>query len=79
MDSAALHRKRVVISNRLSAKKVGTHVNPADLVTKPLPRPKIEQLMNVNSYRFVEQYNGQSELDRAKSACRSKLQNEVCS
>ena len=30
---------------------------------------KIEQLTNIMSYRFVEQYNGQSEFLRAKSAC----------
>ena len=30
-------------SNRFVTKKVGTCVNPADLMTKPMPRPKIEQ------------------------------------
>ena len=28
-------------SEKFVTKKVGTHVNPADLMTKPLPRPKI--------------------------------------
>ena len=50
-------------------KKVGAHVNPADLMTKPVPRPMLEQLMHIMSYRFEEQYKGQSGLHRAKSAC----------
>ena len=37
-------------------KKVGTSVNPADLMTKPMPRPKIEQLMNIMGYEFVEHF-----------------------
>ena len=32
-------------SGRFVTKKVGTNVNPADLMTKPPPEPKIEQLM----------------------------------
>ena len=55
------------MSEKLVTNKVGTHVNPSCLMTKPLPRPKIEYLMNIMSYRFVEQYKGQSELHRAKS------------
>ena len=35
-------------------KKVGTSVNPADLTTKPLPKPKIEQLMNLMGYEFMK-------------------------
>ena len=31
-------------SARFVTKKVGTSVNPADLMTKPLPKPKIEQV-----------------------------------
>ena len=56
-------------SEKFVTKKVGTHVNPADLMTKPLPSPKVEQLVNIMSFRFVEQYKGQSELHRSKSAC----------
>ena len=42
-------------SNRFVTKKVGTCVNPADLMTKPMPRPKIEQLMNImRGYESVE-------------------------
>ena len=35
---------------------MGTHVNPADLMTKLLAKPKIEQLMKLMGYRFVEQH-----------------------
>ena len=35
-------------------KKVGTRINLADVMTKPMPRPKIEQLMNIMGYEFVE-------------------------
>ena len=35
-------------------KKVGTNVNPADLMTKPLPRPKIEQLMSLMGYESMK-------------------------
>ena len=51
-------------SGKFFMKKVGTNVNPADLMTKPLPRPKIEQLMKLMGYRFVEQY-----LERAGLHC----------
>ena len=34
-------------SGKFVTKKVGTNVNPADLVTKPLPRPRIQQLMKL--------------------------------
>ena len=40
-------------SGRFVTKKVGTNVNPADLMTKPLPKPKVEQLMNLMGYEFV--------------------------
>ena len=33
-------------------KRVGTNVKPADLMTKPLARPKIEQLMSLTGYEF---------------------------
>ena len=41
-------------SGRFVTKKVGTSVNPADLMTKPLPKPKIEQPMNLMGYEFVK-------------------------
>ena len=41
-------------SGRFVTKKVGTSVNP----TKPLPTPKIEQLMNLMGYEFVKGETG---------------------
>ena len=41
-------------SGRFITKKVGTNVNPADLMTKPPPRPKIEQLMSLMGYEFMK-------------------------
>ena len=40
---------------RFVTKKVGTSVNPAGLITKPMRRPIIEQLMNIMGFEFVEQ------------------------
>ena len=50
-------------SEKFVTKKVGTNVNPADM-TKPLPRPRIEQSMKLMGCRFVGQY-----LERAGSLC----------
>ena len=41
-------------SGRFITKKVGTNVNPADLMTKPLPRPKMEQLVSLTGYEFMK-------------------------
>ena len=41
-------------SGRFVTKKVGTSVNPADLMTKPLPKPEIEQLTSLMGYEFVK-------------------------
>ena len=49
-------------AGKFVTKKVGTNVNPADLMTKPLPRPNIEQLMTVMGFRFAGQYLEQSGL-----------------
>ena len=38
---------------RFVTKKVGTKVNPADLMTKPLAKPKIKQLMGIMGYEFM--------------------------
>ena len=44
-------------------KKVGTSVNPADFMTKPMPRPKIGQLMSIfMGYEFVGQSWREQEL-----------------
>ena len=37
-----------------TTRKVGTNVNPADLMTKPLAKPKIEELMGTMGYEFME-------------------------
>ena len=39
-------------AGRFVTKKVGTNVNPADLMTKPLSKPKIEQPMSIMGYEF---------------------------
>ena len=41
-------------SGRFITKKVGMNVNPADLMSKSLPRPKIEQLMSLMGYEFMK-------------------------
>ena len=41
-------------SGKFVTKKVGTSVNRADLLTKPLPTPNIEQLMNLMGYEFMK-------------------------
>ena len=46
--------KKLPSQDDSSQKKVGTSVNPADLITKPLPKPKTEQLMNLMGYEFKE-------------------------
>ena len=40
-------------AGRFVTKKVGTNVNPADLMTKPLAKPKIEQLMSIMGFDFL--------------------------
>ena len=47
---------------RFVAKKVGTNVDTADLMTKPLLGPKIEQLMKIMGFKFVGQSTRQEEL-----------------
>ena len=56
VDMQDLWIQEVSKAGRFVTKKVVTIVNPADLVTKPLSRPKFEQLMKLLGYRFVEQY-----------------------
>ena len=45
--------RRLPKAKRFVTKKVGTNVNPADLMTKPLAKPKIEQLMSIMGYEFL--------------------------
>ena len=40
-------------SGRFATKKVDTSANPADLMTKPFPKARIEQLMSLMGYEFV--------------------------
>ena len=54
--------KRLLGSGRFTTRKVGTSVNPANLMTKPLPKRKIEQLMNLMSYEFMETGSPEQEL-----------------
>ena len=42
-------------SIRLVTKEAGTSANPADILTQSMLRPKIEQLMIIMGYEFVEQ------------------------
>ena len=41
------------MSGRFVTKRVGTSVNPADLMTKPLAKAKIEQFMGIMGYEFT--------------------------
>ena len=65
---------------RLVTKNVGTNVNPADLMTKPLLGPKIDQLMKIMGLEFVgaiwseQDYSVQSVLRRRK--CQRLLDSE---
>ena len=52
-------------------------MNPADLMTKPLPRPKIEQLMKLMGYQFVEQYLEQARLRCTDRCAHSDVQKEA--
>ena len=57
VDTRSLQVKEVFVT-----KKVGTNVNPADLMTKPQPGPKIVQLMKSTGYDFVGQSSRQESL-----------------
>ena len=54
MSTCRICGKKASKSGQFVTKNVGTSVNPADLMTKPLPKPKIEQLMNLMGYEFIE-------------------------
>ena len=41
-------------SDRFATKKIGTTVNPADLMTKPMTQQKVEQLMSIMGYEFLD-------------------------
>ena len=52
VDTQNLWIQEASTAGRFVTKKVGTNVNPADMMTKPLAKPKIEQLMNIMGYEF---------------------------
>ena len=54
VDMQNLWVQEASMSGRSVTKKVGTNVNQADLMTKPLPKPKVEQLMNLMGYEFMK-------------------------
>ena len=49
-------------ASKSETKKVGTHASPADLVTKPLPRPNSGQMMKLMGYRDKGQHPQQAGL-----------------
>ena len=51
-------------SGRFTTRKVGTNVNPADLTTKPLAKPKIEQLIGIMGYESMEDDVDSKKVDR---------------
>ena len=53
VDTRSLHAKKV------RHERVGRNVNPADMMTKPLPGPKIKQLLKIMDYEFVDHYIAQ--------------------
>ena len=50
---ANLWRQEASKSGRFVTKKGDTSVNPADLMTKPTPTARIEQLMSLMRYEFM--------------------------
>ena len=53
VDMQNLWIQEVSKAGRFVTKKVGTSVNPADLMTKPLAKPNIEQLKSIMGYEFL--------------------------
>ena len=53
VDMQNLWIQEASMSGRFTTKKVDTSVNPADLMTKPIPRARIEQLTSLMGYEFV--------------------------
>ena len=54
VDMQNLWMQEASKSGRFTTKKVDTSVNPADLMAKPVPMARIEQLMSLMSYEFVD-------------------------
>ena len=53
VDKQKLWIQEASKSGRFTTRKVGTNMNPADSMTKPLAKPKIEQLMGIMGYQFL--------------------------
>ena len=58
VDMQSLWIQEASKSGIFVTKKVGTHVDPADLMTKPLLGPKREQLMRITGCEFVRPHLG---------------------
>ena len=54
VDMQSLWIQEAFKSDRFASKKIGTNVNPADLMTKPLTKQKNEELMSIMGYKFLE-------------------------
>ena len=54
VDTQNLWIQEASKSGRFATRNVGTNVNPADMMTKPLAKSKIEQLMGIMGYEFME-------------------------
>ena len=53
VDMQNLWKQEASKSVRFATKKVDTSVNPADLMTKPIPKARVEQLMSLMGCEFV--------------------------
>ena len=53
VDMQNLGIRKASKSGQFATKKVDTSVNPADLMTKPVPKARIEQLMSLLGHEFV--------------------------
>ena len=59
VDMQSLWIQEASKSNPFATKRIGTNVNLADLMTKPLTKQKIEQLMSIMGYEFLEKQKSQ--------------------
>ena len=53
VDMQNLWMQEASNAGRFATKKVGTNVNPADLMTKPLAKPRKEQFMSIMGYEIL--------------------------
>ena len=57
VDMQNLWMQEASKSGRFATKKIDTSVNPADLMTKPIPKARIEQLMSLLGIRVRERHD----------------------